>query len=71
MPDVGLSFTASGDLGLSACTQGEFHVNANVTSPAGKVGSATPFAISFVFYGDKQPLHHIPEGLPAFERRPG
>jgi hypothetical protein len=20
---------------------------------------------------DKQPFHHIPEGLPAFERRPG
>ena len=24
-----------------------------------------------IFAIDKQPFHHIPEGLPAFERRPG
>ena len=24
-----------------------------------------------IFTVDKQPFHHIPEGLPAFERRPG
>ena len=28
-------------------------------------------AKAVVFTIDKQPFHHIPEGVPAFERRPG
>lgn len=50
LPDIGMSFTASGTVGLSVYTAGEFHVNGNVTSHTGQVGAATPFAVSFVFY---------------------
>jgi hypothetical protein len=50
LPDIGLSFTASGQIGFSVYTAGEFHVNGNVTGYSGNVGTATPFAISFVFY---------------------
>lgn len=50
LPDIHMSFTVSGPLGLSVYTAGEFHVNGNVTGHAGNVGSATPFSASLVFY---------------------
>jgi len=61
LPDIGLAATASGQLGISVYTAGEFHVASNdVTSFSGNWGGATPFSLFVALY-----LPLTSDGLPT------
>ena len=57
--------------GTSLATQSPFRPGAMII----KVGTLDDPSVykptAAIFTIDKQPFHHIPDGIPAFERRPG